>query len=246
MRVHVVGASGTFPTASDPGSGYVIENDETRVWCDAGPGTFVRLPFDPDLIDFVVISHRHPDHCTDVFTAYHPLTFRPEPRTGIPLFASEDVLDHLAAFTGKGRDEMFGETFDIQPVGDADSVEIGSLKVRFVEMNHSAHDLGSEWDGDGRTLFFTGDTGPGDWESKVGAVDVMLSEAALQGTRGESDDILHLYAREAGAIARASGAKRLVLTHIPPYMDKSISVAEAEETFGRAVQLAVSGTSFDV
>ena len=53
-------------------------------------------------------------------------------------------------------------------------------------------------------------------------------------------------AGEAGQIAREVGAKKLVLTHIPPYLDSSRSVHEAELTFDRPVALAVPGTSFDV
>ncbi|MFB3051390.1 MAG: MBL fold metallo-hydrolase, partial [Acidimicrobiia bacterium] len=56
----------------------------------------------------------------------------------------------------------------------------------------------------------------------------------------------HLTAGEAGQIARDVGAKKLVLTHIPPYLDPSRSVHEAELTFDRPVALAVPGTSFDV
>lgn len=58
MKLHVVGSSGTFPVAGRPASGYVIEQAGTRVWCDAGPGTFVGLPVDSYMIDALVISHQ--------------------------------------------------------------------------------------------------------------------------------------------------------------------------------------------
>jgi ribonuclease BN (tRNA processing enzyme) len=44
-------------------------------------------------------------------------------------------------------------------------------------------------------------------------------------------------ASEAGQIAREVGARSLVLTHIPPYLDVSRSVHEAETTFDRPVSL---------
>ena len=46
MRIHVIGSSGTFPVAGRPASGYLVEQGSTRVWLDAGPGTFVNLPVD--------------------------------------------------------------------------------------------------------------------------------------------------------------------------------------------------------
>lgn len=244
VKVSVIGSSGTFPTAVNPASGYLIESRGTRVWCDAGPGTFTRLPVDNELVDAVFISHRHPDHCTDIFTAHHAWTYRPEPRTGIPLYANGDVLDHLAAFIGRTRRDLFGKTFDVQEVGGGDTVDIGFLQVEFYEANHSAPDLASRWTGEGRTLFYTGDTAPGDWERHAAGASLLLAEASLPQREGEY--VLHMTAREAGQIARDQGVDSLVLTHIPPYVDPSRSVADAESAFGRPVGLATPGTKIRV
>jgi ribonuclease BN (tRNA processing enzyme) len=246
MRVHVVGSSGTFPTPSNPASGYVIESGRTRVWCEAGPGTFVRLPFAADLIDAVFVSHRHPDHCTDLFSAYHAWTFCPEPRSGIPLYANQDVIDHLAAFAGRGTDNLFDGTFVPNVVESGQTIVVGELEISFVDVSHSVPGIGTKWVGDGRTLFYSGDTGPGDWAADLAGVNTFLSEAALQGERGDDGKIRHLTAFEAGQIARDAGVDELVLTHIPPYMDVSVSVSEAESVFGKPVRLAVPGTRIQV
>jgi len=242
MRVHVVGSSGTFPAPGRPAAGYVIEQKGTRVWCDAGPGTFMSLPVDPGLIDAVVVSHQHPDHCSDLMAAYHAWTYHPTPREAVSLFAPQGVWDKLVAFIDKEP-----TCFAFHPVRTGDLVEIGDLTVEFVEMNHPVPTVGSRWTGDQRTLFYTADTGPeGDWRNLASGVDVMLSEASLQGPASEKDYPQHLTGGEAGEIARAVGARRLVLTHIPPYLDPSVSVAEAETGFDRPVMLAVPGSSFDV
>jgi ribonuclease BN (tRNA processing enzyme) len=242
MKVHVVGASGTYPEFGRPASGYVIEQGGTRVWCDAGPGTFMSLPVDPDLIDGVVISHQHPDHCSDLFAAFHAWTFRPEPRKPVPLYAPQIVWDLVTHFV----DQVPG-CFEFTPVWTGDEADIGELHVSFVEMDHSVPTVGSRWEGGNRSLFFTADTGPaGDWRELASGAHLMLSEASYQGRSEDKAYLQHLTAGEAGAIARETGAGQLVLTHIPPYLDKSISVAEAESTFDRPVRLAVPGTSFDV
>jgi ribonuclease BN (tRNA processing enzyme) len=95
-------------------------------------------------------------------------------------------------------------------------------------------------------LFYSGDTGPGDWAADLAGVNTFLSEAALQGERGDDGKIRHLTAFEAGQIARDAGVDELVLTHIPPYMDVSVSVSEAESVFGKPVRLAVPGTRIQV
>lgn len=242
MRVHVVGSSGTFPAPGRPASGYVIEQENTRIWCDAGPGTFMSLPMDPDLIDAIVLSHQHPDHCVDAMAAYHAWTYRPDPREAVPLLAPQSVWDRLCDFIGKDP-----ACFDFRSVASGDEASFGGLHVSFVEMDHSVPTVGSRWEANNRSLFYTADTGPGgDWATSAEGVDVLLSEASYQEATKDQDYPQHLSAAEAGEIARRVGAGKLVLTHIPPYLDAAVSVAEAEATFGRPVGLAVPATSFDV
>jgi ribonuclease BN (tRNA processing enzyme) len=246
VKLRVVGSSGTFPVPGRPASGYVIEQSGTRVWCDAGPGTFVGLPVDSYLIDAVVVSHQHPDHCTDLLTAFHAWTYCPEPRTSVPLYAPQAVWDQVSGFLDGGQGSRLREAFDFTPVWTGDTVEIGDISVSFTEMDHSVPTVGSRWEAEGRALFFTGDTGPaGNWRQFATGVDLMLSESAYQ-ERGEDDYPHHLTSAEAGRIAREVRARRLVLTHIPPYLDVSRSVSEAEATFDRPVSVAVPGVSFDV
>ncbi len=247
MRVHVIGSSGTYPVAGRPASGYLIEHGPTRVWCDAGPGTFVAMPVDADMVDAVVISHQHADHCSDLLTAFHAWTYRPEPRSEIPVYAPQSVWDRVSAFVDKGQESVFDRTFSFTPVADGDLARIGDIEVRFAEMDHSVPTVGSRWEATDRTLFYTGDTGPaGAWRELAHGVDVMLSEASYQESTKDPAYPKHLSAAEAAEIAREVGAKRLVLTHIPPYLDRARSIHEAEQVFDRPVTLATPRASFDV
>lgn len=247
MRVHVIGSSGTFPAPGRPAAGLLIEHRDTRVWCDAGPGTFVAMPVDPDMVDAIVISHQHPDHCADLFTAFHSWTYRPEPREGVPVYAPQAVWDRVAGFLDKGQGSVLDRTFDFNPVGTGDRVTVGNLEVEFTEMHHSVPTVGSRWGAVNRSLFYTGDTGPeGNWRELARGVDVMVAEATYQDATRDPEYPMHLSASEAGSIAREVEAHRLVLTHIPPYLDVARSIAEAETTFDRPVAFATPGTSFEV
>lgn len=247
MRVHVIGSSGTYPVKGRPAAGYVIENEGKRTWCDAGPGTWMGIPFDTDLIDAVVISHQHPDHCADLLAAYHGWNYRPRPRRGVPLFCPQAVWDRIGAFLDKGPDSDLREVFDFTPVWSGDEVRLGTVTVSFVEMDHPVPTVGSLWETAGRSLFYTADTGPsGSWRELARGSTMILSEASYQGRTEDKGFSQHLTATEAGMIAREAGAKKLMLTHIPPYLDPARSVHEAEVAFDRPVALAVPGASFDV
>lgn len=179
MKVYVMGSSGTFPTPGRPASGYLVEQGSTRVWLDAGPGTFTALPVESGMIDAIVISHQHPDHCSDLLTAFHSWTYCPTPRKGVPLYAPQAVWDRISGFFDEGQGNSLPITFDFHPVWTGDEVEIGDINVSFVEMDHSVPTVGSRWEANGRVLFYTGDTGPaGEWMTFAKGADVMVSEAS--------------------------------------------------------------------
>lgn len=241
MRLSVIGSSGTYPVAGRPASGFLVEQDATRVWCDAGPGTLAALPVDVSLIDAVMVSHRHPDHCLDVIILSHVLAFGPSPRFGVPLYGPKSAIEALVGFVSGGRVE---EVFDLRPLDDGDHVEIGSLSLDVALTDHSVPTLASRWSSDSRSLCYSADTGPdGEWMRLAEGCDLFVCEATYQGAPGEAEYPHHLTAWEAGQIAREAGATNLMLTHIPPHLDPARSVSEAETTFDRPVALAVPGTS---
>jgi ribonuclease BN (tRNA processing enzyme) len=73
--VTVLGCDGSYPGPGGAASGYLVQGGATRLWLDAGPGTFAALQrvVDPAAVDAIVLSHEHPDHWTDVesFAVWH-------------------------------------------------------------------------------------------------------------------------------------------------------------------------------
>lgn len=241
MRLTVIGSAGTYPVRGRPGSGYLMEHQGTRVWCDAGPGTLTALPVELADIDAVFISHRHPDHCLDAIIASHVLVYGPRPRMAMPLYGPASALEVVTGFVEGGRIE---EAFELHPLEDGDQVTIGTLSLSVATADHSVPTLTSLWETEHRSLCYSSDTGPaGKWMRLAEEVDLFLCEASYQGEPGVAEYPHHLTATEAGSIARTAGARRLMLTHIPPHLDPARSILEAEATFDRPVSLAVPGTS---
>ena len=249
MRFTVLGSSGTYPTPSNPASSYLVETGATAIWCDAGSGGFQALAsvIDPTDVDAILISHRHPDHCVDLFAAFHAFTYRPEPVLGVPLFAHRSVIDHVLGFLDADDDHIIHSTFEFNQVEADSRWTVGDVAITAVEMDHSVPTLGFEFECEGRRMFYTADTGAnGTWVDRVGGVDLLVSEASFQGDAGDAGYRQHLTAAQAGQIASRVEATKLILTHIPPHLDPLTSVREAETTHTGTVTAAVPGATYEV
>lgn len=243
MHLTVLGSNATFPTPGRPASGYLIEQGTTRIWVDAGSGTFAALQetMDFQLVDAVVLTHVHADHCSDLIGFYHALKFGPGNRTRLPVYCPEGLPERIVGFLG-GPDHDPAPILDFRVQRPGDEVAIGPVTLRFALADHGVPTLAIRAEANGRVLAYSADTGPeGDWPSIATAADLFVCEATYQGPSDEKPWHEHLTAGEAGAIARREAVRRLMLTHVWPFLDPARSVEEAEATFGKPVAVAVPG-----
>jgi ribonuclease BN (tRNA processing enzyme) len=242
IELTVLGCSGSYGApAGGACSGYLVRAGGATLWVDCGNGTLAALQrhADPADLTAVVITHVHPDHCVDLY-GLHVLNRYGLERSGLPVYAPEGVepaLRHLVA--------DWGDTFDWKEVGDGDREEIGGVGLRFARTDHPPPTVAVEISHADRRLVYTSDTGP-EWSVDAFAprADLVLSEATYQ-----HHDIrapLHLSARQAGEMARAADARRLVLTHLWPTLDPAVSVAEGSEAFGAPVTLAAPNLTLTI
>ncbi len=211
LSLLVVGCDGSWTGPGGAGSGYVVASGGTTVLIDAGPGTFANLQLhvDPAALDAVILSHRHPDHWTDIHALATQATLALG-RRGIPVYAPAG----LAELAGLTRSSAVAW----HQVTDGDTVAIGALGCTFRRTDHTFETLAVRVDGGRRALGYSADTGPGFSLAGLGAdLDLLLSEATYTFEHEGTAD--HMSGRQAGAQARKAGAKRLVITHRWPTVD---------------------------
>jgi len=202
-------------------------------------------------LDAVVISHEHPDHCSDLSGLEVACAFGPGPDR-IAVYAPESVKDRLYRF-GKSA-------IDWNNIVDGSEITIGRQSWSFSRTDHGPETLAARVEVDGVALGYTSDTGPGWSAVALGRVDTLLSEATFQDVDAEAaaaeapasgvpasgvpasgvpaSGVGHLSARQAGQMAKECGVSRLILTHIWPTHDREISRSQAEEAFGSGVEVA--------
>jgi ribonuclease BN (tRNA processing enzyme) len=241
----VLGCDGSWPGAGGAGSGYLVQADDTAVVLDAGPGTFANLCRwgDPTRVTAVVLSHEHPDHWTDLesfasWAGYGPgrPTRRDSEGSGLPVYAPPGLREwsHFAQ-------APWIEWHELAP---SMVLTLGSLRARFVATDHGPPTLALALEHEGTTLAYSADSGPGWSVEELGsAIGTFLCEATY--TRESEGSLQHLSGREAGAMARAAGVARLILTHRWPTVSAEAVRREAETAFGQPVWQASTGAVFD-
>ncbi len=248
MKLTVVGCSGSFPSAESACSSYLVEADGFRLLLDMGNGALGELQRHCGLydLDAVLLSHLHADHCIDMCAYFVARYYRyeggmPEP---IPVYGPQGTEARLASAYGDLPDEKcMSEAFEFRTLSPG-AFEIGPFTIRAARVCHPVEAFGFRVEHGGRSLTYSGDTGP--CEALVGlaeATDLFLCEASF--TYGkESVPDLHLNGREAGEHAARAGVSRLVLTHIPPWTDPRTSLADAAAAFSGPLELARAGAVY--
>jgi len=249
MQLTVLGSSGGCPGPGNPASGYLIQHGDTTIWCDAGSGTFMSLMdhVDPDAVDAIVISHVHTDHCADLVAFYGYMAYGPSGTIPVPVYLPPKTVEPIASFVRAEGEHVFFMTMEFHEVGAGDEVTIGSIDVRFADTNHPVPTVASRYEAGGRSLAYSGDTGPGGgYPALLNGCTAALCEATIQGRRDGQTYPYHLTAGEAGSVAAHAGVERLILTHLSPTLTPQTSIDEAAATFGSVPDLATPGTTFAI
>jgi ribonuclease BN (tRNA processing enzyme) len=242
LTLTVLGCDGSHAGAGGAASGYLVRSwtSGTALWLDAGPGSFANLQrfCDPGSLDAIVVSHEHGDHCSDlagfVTAAGHTLEWHRDP---VPVLAAPGVK----ARVGKEAEGILAW----REVGDGDGTDVGGVRVMFSQTDHGPVTLAVRLEGDGASLGYSADSGPG-WslEALGPGLDLALCEATY--TKDHEGTLQHMSGRQAGASAKAEGARRLVVTHRWPTIAADAVGAEAAAAFGGPVGQAAVGRGYSL
>lgn len=246
MRLTVVGCAGSAPGPNSPASCYLVEHDEFVLALDLGNGSFGALQAHvrPGDVDAVYLSHLHADHCLDAapFVVWHRYSGQSDGRT-VPLYAPVGADRRLAAAYDPDGGPI-DDVFDVTAIGPG-RWTLGPFEVTTARTAHPVECYAVRLTAGGRSLVYTGDTGPSEAVVEIArGADVLLAEAAYP----EAPDLppgLHLTGRQAGEHAAAAGVGRLIVTHVPSWVDAEAQLAAAQTVFP-AAELAHPGAVHEI
>jgi len=257
VRVTVLGKSPAWEDAAGACSGYLVEEGDYRLLIDCGNGVVGKLRerIACDELDQILISHIHADHVLDLVPLGYALTLggpRDSTRQPVPLAlppGGSEALRRLVAIWGSDRliDSAFAP---VDYVTDGE-LELGPLRVRLHEVPHYTltHAVELIAPSGGRLVYGADCRTNERLERAASGAEVLLAEATLRDADDEAgppERRGHMSGAEAAELAERAGVGRLVLTHFSDSLDPGRIVAEAEARFSGAVELAATGSSWEL
>jgi len=242
----VLGGCGAWPAAGQACSGYLVEHEGFVLLVDPGYATLPRLAelVPPEGVDAVLVSHGHPDHCADLHPLLRARVLRDDPAPPLPVHTLPSAVDRVLALDRPG---LLDAAYRLEEFAAGDRFAVGPFEVATWPLPHSVPNAGLRLAAGGRTIAYTGDTGPSpNLPELARAADVFLAEASfVDVVPGESATTLSS-ARQMAETAVDAGVRHLVLTHLLPGTDPSAAAGAARGIFHRELTVARPGTTIDL
>ncbi len=241
LSIRVLGCSGSYSSPGLACSGYLLCSDTTNIWVDCGPGTLSNLQKDVALsdLDAIVVSHHHPDHCTELPVVYNAGKYY----LGIEemlVVTTDDVRQVTEAFQNDGDTN---DLFNWQIVKDRDTVQVGDINIRFSQTDHPVETLAMRFDDESSSVVYTSDTGSNWSLSELGPEpDLVIGEGTFLAANNSVGP--HVTCEWIANEANAVSAKQLVITHVPPGSDPADHLTEAAAVFTGPVFVATEGAMY--
>ncbi len=237
LEIIPLGTGAAFALPDQAQSGYLIRAGDSAVSLDLGAGTFNRLlgQIDPIHLDAVVISHLHPDHLADLLAARIYMAYGPGVGHPLEVHAPPGLMERLEAIVD--GDSWAGITAHDLPTGGG-VLERGDLTIRHAEVPHLPPTHAVRVEHGGRSITYGADCRPNDALAALAdGTDILVAECSF-GTSEIPEGAMHMNAEAAGEIARRAGARRLLLVHGYPDVDREGAVRAAAGAFGGPVEWA--------
>lgn len=245
MRLVILGSCGGYPAPDRACSGYLVEAGSHRLWIDAGSGTLARLLRHCSLaeLDGAWLTHLHPDHWTDLPLAIHALALGAGERTTpLPIYGPTGWVGAIGTPVQWRLDDP-EPVFEPRELSDRMVVDLGEARVEAVAVEHGIETYALRISTAHATLVYSSDSTSCPALLRIAReADLLLCEA---GTMADASP-LHLNPRQAGELAAAAGARRLVLTHLRPSAAPEEAIRLARTAYPGPVDVATEGADFEI
>ncbi len=250
MDLFVLGSGTCVPTVERGPSGLALTLASHLILFDGGSGSLrqmARLGLDYRRVDYICLSHFHPDHVSDFVPFLFAMNYTVDFTRSLPLHLMgpkglKDFYDQLRAIFGRWIEAHTYPLFFHEV--EESRLSFPDFEIQALPMNHSALSVGFQIAGQGRSLVYSGDT---DYCSNIVELgrqtDLLILECSFPDERKKDG---HLTPSLAGRIAREASCRKLLLTHFYPVFQGRDILAACRKEFSGEILLAVDGMKITI
>lgn len=246
MKITVLGTGTFFVSKERSGPAYLLEVDNKKILIDCGPGTLMRLSqlgVSVDEINYVFLTHFHPDHSSDLFAFQMNFRlkdfFSDESNKELPIiYGPEGIEDFTKKLSNIYELPAFENYSKISYLAYTSQINIDGLNIRTFKVKHNAFGLQAKayalrFEFKGKVFTFSGDAIKDEniVESCKDA-DVFICDASY--VKGKATPA-HMDTWEIGEISESSKVKKVVLTHFYPRTENIDLINEVKEKYSGEV-----------
>lgn len=238
MKLYVLGMNGPFPEPGGATSGYLLASGNTRICMDLGSGTLQRLTglMEPADLDLLFFTHWHYDHCSDVL----PLLYRLQASgRKLRVIGPADPASPVRAILEKDQQ------VELETAAPGDRIDVGGVRLEVFPAVHPVPAVMLRVTDGKNTLCYTGDTNlQENLVSYAADADLLLADGLFT-VAAWAQTKPHLSARQCAELARDANVRRLIITHLNPFLDKGTLLQEARSAYP-ASELAQTGMCYQI
>jgi len=251
MRLTVLGSGTCAVTLRRSCSSYYVNADGMHILFDMGFGALRRMAeagIDYRDIDVVMASHFHLDHISDLPPFLMALRFTPgyKRRKPLTLIGPKNFTTFL-----HGCRDLFGDwllptdeyELNIHEL-EEEQLELSNCLITARSTLHTENSNGYRFECNGRTLMYSGDSGPCDALVELATdADLALIECSFP---DEEPFEKHLTPVQAAIIAEKARAKHVLLTHFYPMMENINIQAACKSRYSGRISIAEDLAGYEI
>ena len=199
--------------------GFLVEYGDIKIMLDCGNGIskYLNLPNDFNNLS-IIISHLHSDHYGDLLSLS---------QTSLVYSRLGYINERIKVYIPDGDKTLIDYNYLVSlekesflkfiPYNGNDILNYDDLRVSFSRNPHPITTYSIKLENEGISLVYSSDTGykNNTLNSFAKDADLLICESTFLKGQVRKEDY-HLYASEAGKIARTAKVKKLLLTHFWP------------------------------
>lgn len=251
MYSTIIGSGTCIPSQRRASPCMLVQAAGATILCDTGPGSLRQLlsaGIDISAVDMIIYSHFHIDHTADfcpfLFAAKYGKGL--ERKRSLTVMGPKGLQNWYEGLVGVHGRWIIPELFTIDWIETAgEKHDFDGFTVESSQVLHGSSSIAVRIEeSSDRSLAYSGDT-----DYCKGIIDICTNsaKAVLECSCPEGQKVEgHLTPSLAGRIARESGCRSLVLTHIYPEADRHDLMTPLRTQYDGPAEIAYDLMSFSI